>query len=190
MRLCALLFSTAIVTACAAKTYDAPATDDSIQISTPYGFGHGCFVEGALYTARHIVNPTPQLITHASWSDGYGREGFAVVEALSSFRDLARLQVVTGKPYLNHRLSRNPELRAAGRIVRWFEYTRRPGPNALRANYRASRILREFAGLLVLEKQPTPGASGTCVFAEDGSVLGLIIWGLPEQVGIVARIHE
>lgn len=190
MKISAAAISLLLFSFCASRTVERPATDDSLMLSTPFGFGRGCYVEGNLYTARHIVNPSPQVTSNASWSDGYGQEGLAVTQALSSFRDLALLQIVTGQPYLNHRMSRDPEMRAKGRVVKWFEYTRRPGPEALRTNYRSARILREFAGLLELDKQPNPGASGTCVFAEDGTVVGLIVWGLPEQVGLVARIHE
>ena len=173
---------------CSNKVVDAPAADYSITLTTPYGPSHGCYVEGKLYTARHVVQPFGRPPVNAAWRDGYGNEGLAVLRAISSFGDLAMLEIVSGEPYLNH-----PKSRAEvepGTVLAWFEYSYQSVPDAFRAKYRKATVTRAIGGVLVLDKLPVPGASGTCVFDEEGAVVGLIVWGHEVGVGLVARIHD
>ncbi len=179
-------------TNCAGKSLTPQEThsmDRSVAIISEHSVGHGCYVGGFIFTANHVVTK----VKGVNWSDQYGNSGRAIKQANSPFGDLARLLPVEGmdKPVANA-LKLNPP--NVGDEVYWFEYDWGTNKNALREKYRTATVLRVIANHVVLSESPIQGASGGCVFAKGGSVIGIVIWGFnlkkkgEESVGLVARI--
>lgn len=185
-----LIFALLLVAGCAKSLPDPPVPPvilarPSIQLFTPFGFGHGCPVEGYIFTARHVVNPAPGVSSGASFLDVAGRVMPSVVVALGNAADVALLQPDDGALLTYYpRGTVEP-----GDTVYWWDYVQEPGRDAMRARLRAGKVLRIPGGHLVIDRLPIRGASGGCVFNAEGGVVGIITWGIKDtRVGIAAPL--
>ena len=150
----------------------------SLQLFTPYGFGHGCPVDDAIFTARHLVQPSPQMPpTGVTFRDEAGVVRVARTLGTSWAEDVAIID--PGGAVLTY-YEMGPEP-TPGEVVYWWEYAQVAGPDILRAKLRGAPLLRAPAGHLVLSESPVPGASGSCAFNAQGQVVGIVVWGNPEM---------
>jgi len=158
------------------------ALNNSVAIFTPSGSGHGCPVNGNIFTAAHVMGKHQG----ANWSDQNQNSGKASLFGFSRTSDIARLVVERGTV---ESLKLSKKLRPGDRVY-WFEYNWSSRVKALSEKFRTAKVLRTVANHLILSQSPIPGASGGCLFAEDGGVAGIVIWGMTlknkEKVGVAA----
>ena len=150
--------------------------------------GHACPVAGNVFTAGHVgvYRPTPKEAdwpVNYAWSQG-SLSGYASTNLVSPSRDLAILSTVGDSPEFNECASGPP---AIGSRVSWFEY------DFLTTIERFAMVEELTAGHIQFDKTPKPGASGSCLFNEDGEVLGIVNWRLYDQgyggVGIAVALY-
>ena len=160
-------------------------TDPSISIFTPDGGGgHACPVNGGVVTARHVMwDEANRKFIGGSWSY-QGQRGGAVVAAESPYQDVVALELVGGEiNYLP--MGALPEV---GATVYWYEYDFRTKKNIYRARRRFASVLRLVAGHVILDREPTAGASGTCVINEKGEAVGIIVAAMEAEDGGIVGI--
>lgn len=159
--------------------------DPSIAIFTPDGSGgHACPVEGGVVTARHVMwDEFNRRFLGASWSY-QGQRGAAFVVGESQFQDVVVIELSGGTvTYL--KMGAPPK---AGDRVYWFEYDFRTKKNAYRARRRFGSVLRLVGGHIIIDAEPTVGASGTCLINEKGEAVGIVIAGMETDDGGVVGI--
>jgi hypothetical protein len=164
--------------------------DPSLALMTGNGqAGHGCPVDGAVYTARHVMwNRELGQFEGASWSSR-GEEGGAVVSGVSPISDIVELGLSPNTlVYLPRGSAR------VGERVYWFEYDFRTKANALRARRRFAVVLRIVARQYVLDEIPVGGASGSCLINERGEAIAIVTggWELTDGkfVGVAPKLPE
>ncbi len=161
--------------------------DRSVALIGFNTMGHGCPVGGYIFTATHVIDK----VHGVNWSDQYGNSGHAVKNATSRFSDLARMTIDPDYDLpIQNALKLN--VSEVGDDVYWFEYDWRTGKNTLRESFRSAKVLRVVANHVVISAKPVSGASGGCLFAEGGSVIGVMVWAFTAEddfgAGVAARI--
>lgn len=158
-----------------------PNTDKMMRLLTPKGFAHACPVDfgnqAVYFTARHVAShtlPDDTIIYHKfSWEDNLGNKGYAKGTAVSEAKDIGMIEPTHGEPELFVHGSIPP----VDSKIYWQEYVLDNHKNFMRSHIREATVLRFFAGHIVFDEQPTPGASGSCILNEAGEAVGVISWG-------------
>lgn len=146
------------------------------------GFGHACPTETGIYTARHVIEvPVPFSpfrpdagYRHVSLSSPYGPTTVVWHETV---RDVATISVEWG-PVPRYKVATSIE---EGDKVHWYEFDFKSRKKYLQPRKRKARVVRDVAGYLIFDKEPSAGASGTCLLNEDDEVVGIVVWGLKVQ---------
>lgn len=192
MRLAAILLTFTTLTGCAKSVNmpDAPPIPyDSVELFTPYGWGQGCPVDGKIYTARHVLEAKRGVYTHASWGDRHGNGGLASLIETSDFVDGAVLQPLKQFPM-------PVEVGPLTEDLYFFDFSYENSEDAFTPVVRRAKLVRPIAGrMVVFAPSPTPGASGGCLFNNNGEAVGIVVWGLPmekygDSVGLGLRFPE
>ena len=148
--------------------------------------GHACPVNDYVITADHVLwDKERRTYTQATYSDGYGANGVAMVIGGYGAVDLVILEILGDDViYLPSGVGRINEK------VYWFEYDFRSQKNALRARRRFAHILREVAGHYILDEMPVGGSSGSCLLNSEGQVIGMIVagWETDDGLGVGSAI--
>ena len=129
------------------------------------GLGHACAVEGRVFTARHVVEDfqTGKTYTHRS---NYGKMRIVKIHR---DRDLAEISLEQKPPSWPLAKSITP-----GEKVLWWEYNFNNRRDTGKVNMRDARVIRISADHIFFDRQPIPGASGTCLANEKGEVVGIV----------------
>jgi V8-like Glu-specific endopeptidase len=133
-------------------------------------------VEGKVLTAGHVTTKTDRHNRELSpplfmWEDGAGRSGAASGIFSHEFRDIGELEVSGDEPFW---YSKATEIPKKGDKVYWVQFDKK---DALKDDNASARVKYTRAGYLVVDKVPAAGSSGSCVFNDEGQVVGLIVWG-------------
>jgi hypothetical protein len=164
-----------------AKADPGPYT---FAIISPWGFAHGCAVNGATVTNRHVVDPVGKIgseppVMFFRYEVPGSHVGIGKGVAISPASDLA--EVVLNRPPKDYAiLAPAPKI---GDRLTWVEYDFRKTKDILKPRVRTARITHEVAGHLILDKAPTPGASGGCAYLDDRTVVGIIMAYVPAKDG-------
>lgn len=145
------------------------------------GFAHGCAVNGLTLTNRHVVDfrkgPEEELrpvyFRYGFGEDGdqgRGRSNF-----VSKGADLAVVLLDLEPKSYAPRAKQGP---APGDKVLWVEFDFRKRDKVFKSRLKEGKVLRTFAGHVVLEEEITRGASGGCAYNEAGEVLGIMAFGV------------
>jgi hypothetical protein len=149
----------------------SPPEGSDMAVFGEKSMAHACPVDGVILTAKHVTNQNPN---GAFWSDQYGNSGVLHVWPMDTVRDLGRFSVDTGDIPVYHKLAEAPEI---GDEVYWIEYDWSSPKNAMQPKRREAKIVNRLGGYLILDEEPTPGASGSCVLSKANTVLGVLSWG-------------
>lgn len=179
-----LLLATAGCSLRAAGVPGAPAStpaSEPISLSMVligrYGLAHACPVDGRIGTAAHVAVDESPLGTVSQRGYVYSqgpRAGFLAGYAPLDSRDLALMAVQAGDaPLYASRAETGPTV---GEKVYWSEFNLTSHP--MRQEVQYGKVTEVGPGHFAFEPEPKPGASGGCVFSEDGKVYGIVIWGL------------
>lgn len=196
-----VLFSLSACGACASRQPEPTVTtsttanvanevDLSLAVFTAYGSGHGCAIEGNIFTAQHVMRRrgTTVELDEATWSDAQGRSGYAKVVARRTAKDLVTLEAIGKQPEF-HLLASPAKV---GDSVWWVDYDFTRKERAFEPVFRAARIQKRIAQHYILDNIPRQGASGGCLFDINGRALGVIAWGLKmyngDEVGAAVEI--
>ena len=157
----------------------APAvnTDKTMQLLGRGGIAHACPVDGVIYTAAHVVEEVldsgaEYVIPGYSFSTREGNRGIVIPASINTVRDLAILYLQRGA--VNYYKAGPAPVNDAK--VYWREYSW--GEEVLSKSLVESTVAYTIAGHFVLTDEPEGGASGGCLFNEDGEVIGVVTWGL------------
>ena len=155
-----------------------PAPEGSnMSIMTNNGMGHACPVNKdgleVIFTAAHTLKAEQWGMF---WSDQYGNVGILSKMPIPMVRDLLRLKMVNGPAPVFFELGTSPEI---GDKVRWTEYDWSKRSKAMWPKVKEGKVAMIVAGHIVVDRQPTPGASGACLLNEEGLVVGVMVWGMP-----------
>jgi len=188
-----LIASALFLNACSACAPRGPAVlpgipleiDPSISIFTPDGGGgHACPVAGGVVTARHVMwDEFNKKFLGASWSY-QGQRGAAFVVGESQFQDVVVIELSGGEVHYLP-MGALPEV---GDPVYWFEYDFRTKKNAYRARRRTGSVLRLVGGHIIIDSEPVPGASGTCLINAKGEAVGIVVAAIEADDGGVVGI--
>lgn len=159
---------------------EAPAvnTDKTLQLIGRGGIAQGCPVEGIIYTAAHVVQYEKEDGTPTAFLPGYafstddGNRGFVVTAMVGAFRDIAVLYVREGEVNY-YKLGSTPE---SGDRVYWREYDFES--DVMDKALVSADVTLILAGHVVMNDYPEQGASGGCLFNEDGEVVGVVTWSI------------
>lgn len=172
-------------------THEQENVDQSLAIFTAYGSGHGCAVEGNIFTAQHVMRRrgTTVDLDEAAWSDAAGRYGYARVTSRRTAKDLVALEAVGSSEPEYHVLASPAKV---GDPIFWVDYNFTSAKVAYDPVFRTARIQKRIAQHYILTDTPKQGASGGCLFDINGRALGVIAWGLKmyngEEVGAAVEI--
>lgn len=150
---------------------DVPNTKGVITLINN-GFGHACPCDGKVYTAGHVVEPGygKEELRAFTWEDGYGNGGKAEGKSRDDYRDLATLDLKGGPSIYYPRARTLPEEKDK---VYWEEFEN----NSYLSKVQDADVMYLKAGYIFFDKQPNPGASGSCLFNSMGEVVGIVVWG-------------
>jgi len=170
----------------AAVAEAGPPDVESISLIGRYGIGHGCPVDGYIVSAAHLLEPLPLKGAPQAYTYQQGEStGFLdPVQTLIS-RDLGFFTVAEGGDPVFF-FARAPSDPKPGDKVYWFEFNVADDPLALKRKDGKVRSIR--AGHVSFRPSPAPGASGGCVFNENGDVLGVVIWSLGYKPSGIAAL--
>lgn len=163
----------------------APALEGVPSVSNRFTLGHLCPVSSTTaWTAAHVVDPAPfdkdVPLTALRWSDRLGNGGIALpLAGVPTHEDLA---VVTGSFPVVFPVA--PAAPVVGDQV-WidsFGYGFKP-------KVTQAKITRQVGAMLIIDKDPEGGSSGGCALNRDGQVVGIVVWGVPdESVGVLVNV--
>lgn len=140
------------------------------------GFGHACPVNGKILTAAHNMNAYvggQRIDRHFAWSNG-NKRGRVYPYITYAHRDLTIVKVDGDQPSQNELSAEAPKI---GDEVEWQEWDL--VSNVFKLRRRKGRVTNgPYSGTFAFEPGATPGASGSCVFNEQGKVLGILVWGI------------
>lgn len=161
-----------------APEVNAVDTTKTLQLMGRGGIAHGCPVDGIIFTAAHVaqfendegipIGPVPGY----AFSTEEGGEGYVKVSAVNQVRDIAVLSLQSGDVSY-YKLGATPE---AGDTVYWREYDFEEV--ALAEVFVETTVEHIVAGHVVTTDYPNQGASGGCLFNEEGEVIGIVVWSL------------
>lgn len=148
------------------------------------GIGHGCAVNGLTITAAHMVDrrekhnfsAPPRMYFRYEFEGGQVGRGFSVQHSRNA--DLAIVSIDKDPPYGYATLAPKPKI---GDKVTWFEYDFRKNKNIMKKRSRKSKIIQIISGLVLLKDKASGGASGGCVFNENGHVIGLVTFTIKTE---------
>ena len=156
---------------------------NTIRVIGNHGVASACAVNGYVITAGHVVAPFTyypglyrEMVGYA-WSD-YNeppKQGYFTPGAVSPFRDIGVIfPDEDGDNPFQHKLSTSAL--QPGDHLRWIEYDR--GDDYFKCKEASGTVIRLIAGHIMIDGEATQGASGTCVFNDQGTVVGIISWGI------------
>ena len=161
-----------------AAALELPSVNDVVRVIGGEGFAHACPLEGGrLATNKHVVRDMYQL----RWSDSSGNEGTAERVRWSETADLALLRITRGKPVHAYKLAARPPKPGDRVVLRGYRYDGRK--NVMAERRVETRVTRVEAGHVVYENSGFRGSSGSCVFNEQGEVIGINAWSVGSDVG-------
>jgi len=138
--------------------------------------GHGCPVDGYIYTAWHLVKDESVV----TWSDSIGNAGRARVVANDAARDLSVLEVLEGNPvYIKFANSAAP-----GQEVFWTNYDFSESSKVFARSIEQGKIIDPaIAGYISFKGNLTPGSSGGCLLNSEREALGIVVWAINLRPG-------
>jgi hypothetical protein len=157
-----------------------PDVSGVITLMGHLGFGHACPCEdGKVYTAGHIVaklvkeeTSLAPMYMHYAWTAG-DQHGRATGAYFDMHMDIGTVKLLTGVPDVLFPIAEGsvlPEQR-----VYWSEFA---DHGQELTSERKEAVVKYVVGpYAVLSKEPTPGASGSCVLNSEGEVVGIVVWG-------------
>lgn len=188
-----MLLAALCLSACSARS-SAPVVEPelpapaAIALVGKYGLAHACPVAGFVVTAAHVAYHP--LMT-----------GGGIVEVpLRYMYETAEGQLGTADPFVPNRyvdlaiLATEPAITVfypmgpmptVGDRVAWVEYDFRKVDMAFRPRIRTARVVNRVAGHILLDAEPVPGASGSCLMNTRGEVVGIISFGHGTEEGKV-----
>ena len=185
-----LIVAMVFITACAGKTVvinapeiaNAPAvnTDKTLQLVGRSGIAQACPVEGIVYTAAHVVQYESDDGKPGTWVAGHafsteeGNEGTVVPAYINAIRDIAVLYVKSGAVNY-YKLGSTPKNNDR---VYWREYDF--DDIVLDKMLAESQVVHLLAGHIIMADAPRQGASGGCLFNEEGEVIGITVWSVSD----------
>lgn len=153
-------------------------TDKTLQLVGRGGVAQGCPVEGVIYTAAHVVQFETEdgeprdLVPGYAFSTVEGNQGIVRTANVNIIRDLAVMYASHGAVNY-YKLGETP---ARGDKVYWREYDF--DDDVLAKNLVEAEVSLLLAGHVVMTDTPETGASGGCLFNEDGEVIGVVVWSI------------
>ena len=166
--------------------------DGVMDLVGRFSYAHACPCDELILTAAHVAHPLFLVPGHKddavayAWSDGRGGEGYILSDYLYLSRDLGVMRIQSGMPaYYRHSQSA-PQI---GDVLHWIEYDLSSVEKAFARVHRQGTILRIFAGHIVLDHMPIPGASGTCVFNSDNEIVAIVSWRHRVGVAVVVSVY-
>lgn len=171
-----------VITVEAPEIANAPAvnTDKTLQLIGRSGIAQACPVAGVIYTAAHVVQHEDADGKPGAWVAGYafstaeGNEGVVVPAYINAIRDIAVLYPKSGAVNY-YKLGPTPE---SGSKVFWREYDFKD--IVLDKVLAESEVLHLLAGHVIMANAPKQGASGGCLFNEEGEVIGIAVWSVSD----------
>lgn len=147
------------------------------------GLGQACPVSGLILTAAHVaVGLSPDLRPRGYVFQQYDQQGFVSGHSPLWSRDLAQVNLDAGNIARQYVRAAGVEV---GDRVTWTEFNITTSP--LRIVTREGKVSEKAAGHLSFFPEPSPGASGGCLFAADGTVVGIVVWSIWDH-GAAANI--
>src|SRR5574341_1302421 len=157
----------------------APDTRASLMLSGRFAVvASACAVEGVVLTNAHVVDVRPFdlafPLSELRFESAMGDRGIIGPLRGLAFTDLA---VVTTSTPLTHFARVAAAEPAPGEAVWWALPSWQSRKRMLERTIVSGRVLRSWAGTLVIDRETESGASGGCVFNGSGEVVGLVTWG-------------
>jgi hypothetical protein len=151
------------------------STDGVISLYSVSSIGHACPVgpDGTVLTAKHVAYSREGHPQYFAWGNALGMRGTADPIWASKYFDLAKLRLNKKVPY--YELAK--ELPKEGAPVYWQEFSEVDARNVTRKG----KFRYTEGGYIFIEKAVQAGASGGCLFNEEGKVIGINVWG-PKSV--------
>ncbi len=154
--------------------FDASA---SFLIHNKWLHAHGCSVNGYLLTSAHNVDPRaaedqltplPPMFFRYEFRGLNG--GIAAAVGVVQNADVGVLALTAPAPAVAM-LGPSPDI---GDRIRWVEYDWRKQDKWMHPHGREAKVTSIWAGLVILDRGVTPGASGGCAFNDAGQAIGLM----------------
>lgn len=153
-------------------------TSKTMQLLGFEGIAQACPVEGIIYTAAHVLlhefEGRAIPVTGYSFSTDEGNMGTVIAAKIHSTRDIAVLYVQEGAVNY-YKLGPEPE---DGDLVYWREYNFED--DILAEILVEAYVTRTIAGHIIVDEGPVEGASGGCLFNEDGEAVGVVVWNVAD----------
>lgn len=151
----------------------------SFLIHNRWIHAHGCSVNGMLLTSAHNIDPrdaSEQLLPIPPMWFRYEfrglNGGIARAVGIVQSADVAKLAIVGSPPAM---AELGPSPKKSDRI-RWVEYDWRKRGQYMDPRGREAKVVGIHAGMVVLDRSVTNGASGGCAFNDAGQAIGLMTW--------------
>ncbi len=179
-----LAVAVAVLVGCAAHGTDVQVKEDpwpvdtskTMQLLGSEGIAQACPVEGVIYTAAHVMltyyDGAIYPVAGYSFSTDEGNQGTVIPAKIHNTRDVAILYVQEGRVNY-YQLGDEPE---DGDRVYWREYNFED--DILAEILVEAYVTRTVAGHIIVDEGPEEGASGGCLFNEDGEAVGVVIWNV------------
>ncbi len=155
---------------------DPPVPPHSFSFRHFRASGHGCAVNGVTITNRHMVDPrrpgdfSPPHKIRFRYEFPDGTVGIGYSKKLANAADIA-IVVLDKEPASYAILGDKPEL---GDHLTWVEYDFRKRANVFQPRVRRGKVVTIMSGHIYLDQDVVNGASGGCMYSEDGKVVGII----------------
>lgn len=154
---------------------EAPPAE-SMSLVGRFGFAHACPVDGYIVTAAHVAEVSRQgsMVPLSYVYEQGTRRGFLTPNWVAASRDLATFRLDIGdEPLWYHAADGHP---VEGDSLYWYQFSYK--------NVDVERVegsvVKTVTGHITFRPAPVAGASGSCLFNEEGEVVGIVAWRIAE----------